>query len=204
MQFWSKGLGKKTINLYLSKGETVRSGDSLYVKGTMEAPVDWDYIMPLKGHDIVDFFDLLRDPTIPRYIHSSPHRWKLYGAMIFQGLYLAAAVVFAGAKQAFGGNKVEEHIAIEVPPPSFMKQKKRKKAAARARAAGGDTAPVEEAPAQRRPRRRRLSTRTMSAPSLTTGMKPSAAPAFTPLNQNDPEAVSEAMQDAIEAAESIA
>lgn len=202
MKFWSKGLGKKTIDLYLSKGETVKSGDSLYVKGQMEAPVDWDYIMPLHGHDIIDFFDLLRDPTIARYIHASPNRWSLYWAMIYQGLLLGASVLGAALKQAFGGFKAREEVVIEVPPPSMMKLKKRKKAAQAAR--GAEAATAEEQPKQRRPPRRRLRQRTTSAPSLTSSMTPSAAPAFTPLNQDDPDAVAEAMHEAMEAADSIA
>lgn len=204
MRFWSKGLGKKTINLYLSKGETIKSGDSLYVKGQMEAPVDWEYIMPMQGDDIVDFLDLLSDPAIARYIHASPDRWQLYWAMISQGLLLAASVAVAGLKHAFGGADAREELPIEVPPPSQMKQKKRKAAARKASEAAGETVAAEEEPQQRRPRRKRLSKRTTSAPSLTSSMKPSAAPAFLPLDQEDPDAVAEAMQDAMEAAESIA
>jgi len=188
MQFWSKGLGKKTINLYLSKGETIASGGQLYVKGRMEAPVDWDYIMPLQGDDIIDFFDLLKDPTIPAYIHRSPRRWQLYGAMLVQGLRLGGLVAAGALRQALGLAPQQEDVVIQVPPPSVRKKKK-----ARAKKAAEEE--------EKKPRRRRLSSRTTSAPSLTSSMKPSAAPAFASLESE--EDVQDAIKEAMEAAESL-
>jgi hypothetical protein len=148
--------------------------------------------MPLQGDDIIDFFDLLKDPTIAQYIHRSPQRWQLYGAMILQGLRLGGLVAAGALRQAFGLAGQQEDVLIQVPPPSI--RKKKKKAAAKQ----GAEAVAEE----KQPRRRRLSSRTTSAPSLTTSMKPSAAPAFASLES--PEEVEDAIQEAMAAAESLA
>ncbi len=192
MKFWSKGLGKKTIDLSLAKGETIHTAGKLYVRGTMEAPVDWDYIMPLEGDDLVDFFDLLSDPTVARYVHQSPNRWRIYGAMLKQGFGLGAAVLGAVIKMKRGRLEPVPDIEIQVPPPSVLK-KKRKKAQA--------TSEADAALAPHR-KRRRLSRITTGAPSLTTGMKPSAAPAFS-VAATSPEEMKEAMVEAMEAAEAL-
>ncbi len=188
MQFWSKGLGKKTISLLLSKGESQTSGDALYLIGRMEAPVDWDYIMPLRDDDIVDFFDLLRDPAIAQYIHSSPQRWQIYGAMLVRGLLLAGKVLAQVLRSALGRGGATSEIAIEVPPPSAYKKKKKKSKAA-----------DESGEAKKKPRRRRLSNRTTSAPSLSSGMVATRS-AFS---GTDEEAVDEAIHDAMQAAPAL-
>jgi hypothetical protein len=179
MQFWSKGLGKKTIQLFLSKGESVEGTDFLYLQGQMEAPVDWEYIMPMSGPDLVDFFDLLREPSIAEYVHQSPNRWKLYGAMIVQGLALAGKVAVVALQYALGRIEAPESVAIQVPPPSVMK-KKRKKAAV----------------TKQKPYRRRLGSKTTSAPSLTSAMREQKSEAEVE--------VEEAIQDAMQAASEIA
>ncbi len=194
MKFWSKGLGKKTIDLSLAKGETIHTSGRLYVRGTMEAPVDWDYIMPLEGEDLVDFFDLLRDPSIARYVHQSPRRWRIYGSMLTEGLALGLEVAAAAVKQMLGRLEPMQEIEIQVPPPSVLKKKRKKKAPAKEVDAAEATAPKK--------RRRLLSRITTGAPSLTTGMKPSAAPAFSAA-ATSPEEVKEAMAEAMEAAKAI-
>lgn len=182
MQFWSKGLGKKTIQLYLSKGETIASGDTLYLQGQMEAPVSWEYIMPMGGDDLVDFFELLKEPDVARYIHASPRRWQLYGAMVVQGLLLAGLVLRQALRHAFGRTAAEPDVVIEVPPPSVRKKKKAKAV-------------------KRKPYRRRLGTKTTQAPSLTQAMKQQSRDALE--SDEEAESVDEAIQAAMRAAEAL-
>jgi hypothetical protein len=184
MEFRSKGLGKKTIRLYLSKGESIKSGELLYLRGQMEAPVEWEYIMPMRGGDIVDFFALLKDPSVAAFIHQSPKRWQLYGAMIVQGLALAGLVIAQAVRHALGRVEAEQPVVIEVPPPSVLKKKRKKKAA-------GDARPA------RKPYRRRLGRKTTSAPSISQGMKQQH------FADDEEETVDDAIQDAMRAASLI-
>ena len=182
MQFWSKGLGKKTIQLYMSKGESLTGGEFLYLRGTMEAPVSWEYIMPMRGEDIVDFFALLKDPAIAQFVHSSPRRWQLYGAMVVKGLQLAGLVCLEILRTLFGAETIEQGELIQVPPPSMLKQRKKRS---------------KSAPAARKPYKRRLGSKTTSAPSLTNAMKQQSF-------DEDAESIEDAIQDAMQAASEIA
>lgn len=122
MEFWSKGLGKKRINLYLGKTTAVKSGEKLYLCGQLEAPVSWEFIMPLTAEDIVDFFHVLRDPSLAAYLSRSPHRWRLYGTMLVGGLQLVLLAVTTLFRSRFerGG---EEEPAIQVPPVPERRQR---------------------------------------------------------------------------------
>jgi hypothetical protein len=116
MQFWSKGLGNRTVSLRLSGGEAVKSGDRLYVRGRTEEPVVWDYIMPLKGADFTEFLALLREPRIIEYLYHSPHRWRLYRTLLVGGarfLWLLAVFMLVGRRTT-----PPPEPTIEVPPPS--------------------------------------------------------------------------------------
>lgn len=116
MEFWSKGLGNRTVSLRLSAGEAVKSGDRLYVQGRTEEPVVWDYIMPLRGADFTEFFTLLRDPRVAKYLYQSPHRWRLYRTLLVGGtrfLWLLVCFLVVGRRRP-----VPEEPTIVVPPPS--------------------------------------------------------------------------------------
>ena len=123
MQFWSKGLGKKQIGLTLSKGEQIAGCTHLYVKGQMEKPVDWEYIMPMRGEDIADFMALLKEPVLADYVYHSKDRWKLIGSMVFGGLVLLLHVLKTVWQNAQGQNAPLEDVVLEVPPPSYRKKK---------------------------------------------------------------------------------
>ena len=122
MEFWSKGLGKKRVDLYLGKGDATLSGDRLYLQGQMEAPISWDYIMPLDDDDIIDFFALLQEPDLAAYIYHSPNRWRLCGTMATSGLQLALLVGVGWVKSLWGRNDREEPV-IQVPPPTERKKR---------------------------------------------------------------------------------
>jgi hypothetical protein len=122
MNFWSKGLGKKTIDLYLGKGEPQKGVERLYVKGRMEAPVSWEYIMCLRGEDLEDFFALLREPAMADYFYHSPDRWELLRKMVLGGLRVAYLIVAACVVEALGKSVPDENVELELPPPSQQKR----------------------------------------------------------------------------------
>jgi hypothetical protein len=145
MEFWSKGLGKKTIAMGLSNGESLVSEDALCLRGIMEEPVSWEYVMLLDEADIKDFFALLQEPGLAKYVHSSPNRWRLYAGLVKGGAQIAwRAIVFALTSK-FGSEAQQEKVLIQLPPPSTITKKKKKKALYR----------------------RRLSTTTLKAPTMT-------------------------------------
>ncbi len=124
MNFWSKGLGEKTIDLHLGKGEAHPGADQLYVKGQTEAPVSWEYIVALRGEDFVDFFALLRDPAMADFIYDSPDRWRLLGGMIAGGIRAGGRIAFAALRNASGTGATTELVELELPPRSVAKKKR--------------------------------------------------------------------------------
>jgi hypothetical protein len=126
MEFWSKGLGKRLIALTLTKGEPLHSEGTLCLRGNMEEPVSWEYVMKLTEEDLVDFFMLLRDPVVADYIFESDNRWKLYGGMITGGVQLGTKIVVELLRNALGRAEVDEDVPIQIPPPSERKLTKRK------------------------------------------------------------------------------
>lgn len=145
MEFWSKGLGKKTIAMGLTAGESLVSEEALCLKGIMEEPVSWEYVMLLDEADIADFFAILQEPSLAKYIHSSPNRWHLYAGMAKGGAQVAWRAIVAMSKRSFGSEVQEERVVIQLPPPSMVKKKRKKKVLYR----------------------RRLGTTTLEAPTMT-------------------------------------
>lgn len=122
MNFWSKGLGRRTINLRLGAGEAIDGGDKLYVRGLMEAPVSWEYIMRLQIDDLADFFELLRDPVLVDYVYDSPERWRLIRGMVVGGLQLAGLVLAAALQRRFAAGAVQQAVELDLPPPRERKR----------------------------------------------------------------------------------
>jgi hypothetical protein len=116
MDFWSKGLGEQTIALSLTDSEPLKSEGMLYLKGRMEEPVSWEYIMSLSEDDMVDFFTLLKEPAVADHLFESPNRWRIYGEMVLGGLRLAFLVLAAGLRRLLGREAQEEKVSIQVPP----------------------------------------------------------------------------------------
>ncbi len=147
MNFWSKGLGEKTIDLHLGKGEAQPGADHLYVKGHAEAPVSWEYIMALRGEDFVDFFALLRDPAMADFVYHSPNRWRLLGEMVVGGIQVACLIAVAALRLALGKSVTGELIELELPPPSTRKRKRsaRRRLGSK-RISAGDAVPADNDP----------------------------------------------------------
>ena len=124
MDFWSKGLGEQTIALSLTDSEPLKSEGMLYLKGRMEEPVSWEYIMSLSEDDMVDFFTLLKEPAVADHLFESPNRWRIYRDMVVGGLRLAFLVLAAGLRRLLGRESQEEEVAIQVPPVPERRRKR--------------------------------------------------------------------------------
>jgi hypothetical protein len=138
MEFRSKGLGKMTIALTLTKGEILKSEGTLCLRGNMEEPVSWEYVMKLADDDLVDFFGLLKEPAIADFLHGSPHRWQLYRGMLVGGIQLGVLVVTEILRKFLGRAQEDEDVVIQVPPPT---ERKREKGPVRRRLGSKTTAP---------------------------------------------------------------
>ena len=124
MDFWSKGLGEQTIALSLTDSEPLKSEGMLYLKGRMEEPVSWEYIMSLSEDDMVDFFTLLKEPAVADHLFESPNRWRIYRDMVVGGLKLAFLVLAAGLRRLLGRDSQEEEVLIQVPPVPERRRKR--------------------------------------------------------------------------------
>ena len=142
MDFWSKGLGEQTIALSLTDSEPLKSEGMLYLKGRMEEPVSWEYIMSLSEDDMVDFFTLLKEPAVADHLFESPNRWRIYRDMVIGGLRLAFLVLAAGLRRLLGREAQEEEVAIQVPP---VPERRRKRPGRRRLGSKASSAPTAEA-----------------------------------------------------------
>ena len=130
MDFWSKGLGKRTVRLYLRDGKVVKSGERLYVSGRMDEPMSWDYIMPLEASDFAEFMELLREPEVASLLYHSPNRASVYRTMVVGGLRLVIGLLAAIVRHTLGRDKGVEEPVVQVPPP---RERKPRSAAGRKR-----------------------------------------------------------------------
>lgn len=117
MQFWSKGLGRRTISLRLRNGDSVKSGDLLYVRGSTEEPVVWDYAMMLASSDLIEFVTLLRHPAIAKFLYRSPRRWHIYLALVIGAFRFLGLLIAQSVRQLFPSSQPPEP-TIVIPPPS--------------------------------------------------------------------------------------
>ena len=121
MDFWSKGLGKRTVRLYLRDGKVAKSGERLYVSGRMDEPMSWDYIMPLEASDFAEFMGLLREPEVASFLYHSPKRNAVYRTLVVDGLRLVLRLVAAMVRHSIGRDEGVEEPEIQVPPPRERK-----------------------------------------------------------------------------------
>ena len=142
MEFWSKGLGEQTIALSLTESEPLKSEGMLYLKGRMEEPVSWEYIMSLSEDDMLDFFALLKEPAVADHLFESPNRWRLYREMVAGGLRLAFLVLVAGLRGLVGREVQVEEVVIQVPP---VQERKRKRPGRRRLGSKASSAPLAQA-----------------------------------------------------------
>jgi len=112
----------------------------------MDEPVSWEYVMLLDEADLNDFFSLLKEPELARYVHASPNRWRIYGSFVVGAAQIAWRAITATVGRRLGRSAEVERVVIQLPPPSMLKKRKKKRAY-----------------------RRRLSTTTIEAPSMTGG-----------------------------------
>jgi len=131
MQFWSKGLGKRTLELKLRNAKVIKSGNLLYLKGDLEEPVSWDYIMPIDSADLGEFLGLLGQPEVAEFLYRSPQRGRLYLSLAKGGLRFVGLLVARIIKDVRAPGPEEPTIAV--PPPRDRRTRTKAKVKTRRR-----------------------------------------------------------------------
>jgi hypothetical protein len=68
MEFWSKGLGRRSLVLELGKERVEADAEQVALSGNASAPVTWSYIMYLGRRDWTEFFELALRPEMASYL----------------------------------------------------------------------------------------------------------------------------------------
>ena len=86
MEFWSRGLGKSTVNLRFEEGEVENCGDTVVITGMMGEPVFWEYRTTLTEQDLFDVIHIIPHPGIIDFLGGSEKRWSILFAIAKRGL----------------------------------------------------------------------------------------------------------------------
>ena len=101
MDLWSKGLGKRVLNLRLRERKALVERDGkLEIDGVMGAPVFWDYRVSLGERDVLDFLDFLKGPVPMRYLVGAEKRWAILATALAGALLFLRRTLFL----LFGGS----------------------------------------------------------------------------------------------------
>ena len=109
MDFWSKGLGRRSLVMELGQDKVECDGAQLLLSGTVKAPVNWAYIMYLPPEDWREFFRTALRPQCATFLLAKDHLrtllWLMWFLVRFIPLYS-----FALGRAALG-------LAQEPPAP---------------------------------------------------------------------------------------
>jgi hypothetical protein len=68
MEFWSKGLGRRSLVLDLGRERVEADVDQVALTGNVSAPVTWNYIMYVDARDWTELFDLALRREMASYL----------------------------------------------------------------------------------------------------------------------------------------
>jgi hypothetical protein len=108
MEFWSKGLGRRSLILALGEEQVEADEEQVALSGKARAPVTWSYIMYLGRSDWTEFFEVALRPEIGSYLLCQRRLGALARLtaflMKFVALYASALVrVRLGLAKGLGG-----------------------------------------------------------------------------------------------------
>jgi len=76
MEFWSKGLGKRSLGIACGTEEVSVEDGLVHLRGTVQPPLSWAYTITMDEADWAGFFEIALGPTVVRYL-LHPRRWHL-------------------------------------------------------------------------------------------------------------------------------
>lgn len=77
MEFWSKGLGRRSMVIDIGTEHVEDAGNELVMTGTVKAPVNWNYIISMERKCWEDFFQVALSRSLARYL-ASPDKISLF------------------------------------------------------------------------------------------------------------------------------
>jgi hypothetical protein len=96
MEFWSKGLGRRSLVLALGEERVEADEEQVALSGRARAPVTWSYIMYLGRSDWTEFFEVALRPEMASYLLCQRRLGSLLRLTVFLarfvGLYVSALV----------------------------------------------------------------------------------------------------------------
>jgi hypothetical protein len=76
MQFWSKGLGKRSLGIDCGSESVSVENGLVQLRGTVKPPLTWTYTITMDAADWAGCFDVALGPPVVRYL-LHPKRWPL-------------------------------------------------------------------------------------------------------------------------------
>ena len=76
MEFWSTGLGRRSMSVDIGKEKISVSEGKVFLTGTVKPPLSWQYTIAMDGNDWVEFLETDFHPAIILYL-IKPRKWKI-------------------------------------------------------------------------------------------------------------------------------
>jgi len=80
MKLWSRGLGKRELDMDFMRYEISRDGDDIVLSGKITEPVNWDFWIRFNEEDVPGLIRVAKNPGIIRLVF---RRW--FGKLPFLG-----------------------------------------------------------------------------------------------------------------------
>ena len=68
MEFWSTGLGKRSMGISVGEETVTVAGNDVFLKGTVRPPLSWHYTITMDKDDWIEFLEMAFHPVIIRYL----------------------------------------------------------------------------------------------------------------------------------------
>jgi len=96
VEFWSKGLGKRSMTVEIGTETVAVEDDLVLLRGTVKPPLSWKYQIEMDADDWVEFFGVATHPVIVRHLLARNRLGVAARALgqlaRFFGVYLVACV----------------------------------------------------------------------------------------------------------------
>ncbi len=76
MEFWSTGLGKKSMGIRVGEEAVKVAGNDVLLTGTVRPPLSWHYTITMDKDDWVEFLETAFHPVIVSYL-IKPGKWRV-------------------------------------------------------------------------------------------------------------------------------
>lgn len=86
MEFWSKGLGRRSLNIACGTEAITQQDEQVLLTGTVGPPLSWEYTIVMDADDWLGFFEVAFHPVVLRHL-TRPRR---LGVALRAGLHLIA------------------------------------------------------------------------------------------------------------------